>query len=103
MSTKTNSKSKTNEPTAEQIARATARAKAQDERITKANIKNNEALAFGIAELVAKNPHIEWEIVSNYLDRKSKYLVDREETDRAFYAKYPQFDPKKQNKKTATV
>jgi len=98
MNTPTNTKSKTSKPTAAQIAKYKARSKRIDALIAKRNIKNNKSLAMGLVPLIAQNTDIEWEIVSNYLQRNGKCLTDREKSDRRFYAEYPQFAPKKKGR-----
>ncbi len=75
MTTKSNRKSQ--KPTPEQLAKWKARSARIDAQIIKHNIQNNEAMAFGIVELVAKNPRIEWEIVHNYLTRNNRVMIDK--------------------------
>ncbi len=61
-----------------------SRAEKHDKKVKASNIKNHEALAFGLADLIAKNPRIEFEIVSNYLDRKHMRMVAETPEERAF-------------------
>lgn len=61
-----------------------SRGEIHDKKVKAMNIKNHEALAFGLADLIAKNPRIEWEIVSNYLRRNHKLMVDETPEERNF-------------------
>ena len=88
--TKTNSKSKF--PTAAQIARQKARLERLDALIAKRNAANHEALALALPALIAKNPRVEFEIVSNYLRRNNKYMVDRDEHHQNMRRIYPNYD-----------
>lgn len=55
-----------------------------EKRIKERNIKNHEALAFGLVDLIAKNTRIEWEIVHRYLERNHKRMVDETPEEREY-------------------
>jgi hypothetical protein len=80
---------RTRKPTAKQIEKRKQQAARMDKKIAQNNIKNHEALAFGIAALVAKNPRIEFEIVSNYLKRTGQCLTGIKEYNAQARLRYP--------------
>ncbi len=51
-------------------------ANAHDKAVAQRIAKNQEALALGIVDLIAKNSSIEWQIVSNYLTRTNQVLTN---------------------------
>ncbi len=70
-----------------------------DKEIEAMNIKNHEALAFGLVDLIAKNCRIEREIVSNYLNRNKKFLIDRTPEENEFAERMKKEIEKKARKK----
>ena len=69
--------------------KANAENKAFDAKIDKSNLEDYIKFAKGLAKLAENARFLEWEIVSNYLEREQKYLVDRKEYDADFARKYP--------------
>lgn len=62
----------------------------QTEKIEMNKVKANESLAMALVENIAKNPRIEFFIVSNYCEREGKVLADEAETNRKFFALHPE-------------
>src|SRR5262245_33723539 len=58
-----------------------------DAEIETHNAAEHKQLVMGIAQLIAQDRSVEWEIIHNYLRREQKYLVDR-----AFFETYPLVD-----------
>ena len=50
-----------------------------------------------LIDAIVQNKRLHWRIVARWLDMHSKYLVDREETDREFARKYPKLAKKLQS------
>lgn len=67
--------------TEKQVAKDVATDKAE---MDKQNAQAHEALAFGIAALIASDPRIEWQIVQAYCKRENKYLVDCKQYDHEY-------------------
>lgn len=90
MNTKTNSK-KNSKPTAAQRARRNAELKRFDAQIDAANRRNFEAIANALPGVVKLSPRIEWEIVSNYLKRNNRVMVDKDEQEKIARAMSPEY------------
>lgn len=72
---------RSSKPTPAQIRRRKKALRAHDERIVKNRIADHERLALAIVEAVKLDPYIQWEIVSDWLERHGYVLASKVEAD----------------------